>query len=1749
MASPSLGPIPSKSIAVPPTKLEKYLEKFVPLNVQKVCRLQSTDSGQEWLPPLPFGFRHTGAVGVIDISGFTTLTTTLAQRFGSGGGAKIRNIINPVFSGLIDCVHRHNGSVVKFVGDALICCWAAESPSPENLIKPAAEHAMARTGSQVDTITNMPDACAKATLSAILCCCEILQTFRGYTIRIPEHFPEDRAKSEASLLSTFSSHTGRESPYHEPGFRRERREKYVPFALKIHMGLGCGEFSALHVGRAGERVEYFVAGPSVEDAMAILPFTRSGEVGMSAACWNLLTNTVIRNEREITLNESYLDGDGRGCFIIKEDAVDLASLPDVLKNEQEGTAAMMDPNATPSQNEGKGSVRYNDYIHESLSRILQDLENEEDVEVMHNELRNICAVFVRLPKLGATDDPMEMLLTAQSVMIVILEAIHRYEGTIRQFNVDDKGATALLVWGVEGFTHERGDAVFALYAAMEIRDELRGMVGNDFAIGVSEGIVFSGIMGNEARRDGTVLGVAVNEAARLMTEPLSQGGILCTEPLYMEGAEAVEFDPSMRVIMVKGCDAPIPVYLPLRGKQQPEPQSFSTYTSLVGREHELTFIGTVLDRWKDDLMVRLVISGATGLGKTALSAYIKQQAAAIPDAVICESRSSETHKLSPFYSIRVFLTCLFDRVYAQYVETGILEYRVHEAESEKLETVTIARSSTSSSAAHIGTVARDMRLVSRSSSLRQLGRSHLRKKVSSIMTLLRESGRSLDVLNDLLGFNQERLRSSSPLLAANFSSEIVAVVSRLLNKLTMHLRIKVMILCEDLQWHDAAGYAILVDLVKRCPKVFFYTTSRPIQEYTNDIQAANFTGLVTSEFTSHIELQPLNRPKSMALAQSVLQSETTDPRLLDLIWQRSQGNPMIIELICESLRVTSQLPLPNANHPRGSSSAKSGRESDVNNTMPRIRAFELKREIPMPVDVRSAIISQVDRVPAALKRILRVASVAGQYFTLGEVAHVLCETHKSTDNPLPWTSISSLYDYISKVDTLNMLVPATDLPGLMIGDDTSPYTAMGFRHIVLKQCIYASLPPDRREDLHNSFANYYTALLTPLNKKDALPMLVFHLDHCSGNGARKIKYAEMAFVFYAEESRHAELGLAAYDRLIKLLEDYPEDVPFDKIQLARHHRRLAQLYEQNWDYTAGVMECKAALAILNVKLPTPGSIGHKLKLLRQMLVQYRILNAKDDARREQLGLAAFESEAGKFKKITPVSNDNEEHAVPERIRHITEVLEIYRTMLTQLSLMGRPDYNAFLCLTGLTFSSALATSKPAYLAFYSMALGFGLLNRCKFKLSSKYIALGAEYLERCPNSADTLFARQTYVRYLYAVGNWSLCEKFAREVNALYEAQNMQGSPLAHLNATIFSSCLHTLGRRQEYTDVLIKMYKTLSECDVTGGLGHHPACSIAAAMSQAVEKVEMLNWYRIAQEQVLDASHAEAFTPHYRYTDLMLMLAVEVIQIQSANQEELEVWVQAALETCGFLIQCAEKIPVKMPSMHTIHLNIFYIISSWALHLKEVAINEHPRSSANRELLAITKLVRHIIRQTSKNRTCTLNDFTAHCAKGLQVLLQHGDAYKCAHMWKRCIAVHRLNGALTSFYAAMLIARLTRLERAFGIPGSWDTTGKRSTSDLDAARLSLTCRINSGRSKIVPYPLPSTCSFILSPSEVIPLHHILNVQWAERVLIACECQWELTILRRVCGKHNLNLFAAAIDAPRPSAMVSMDWRPLDDHR
>jgi class 3 adenylate cyclase/tetratricopeptide (TPR) repeat protein len=70
----------------------------------------------------PDGWRTSGAVLVIDITGFTALTERLAER-GPGGAEALAGILNASFGDVIDRIRAHGGDVVSFAGDAILAVW------------------------------------------------------------------------------------------------------------------------------------------------------------------------------------------------------------------------------------------------------------------------------------------------------------------------------------------------------------------------------------------------------------------------------------------------------------------------------------------------------------------------------------------------------------------------------------------------------------------------------------------------------------------------------------------------------------------------------------------------------------------------------------------------------------------------------------------------------------------------------------------------------------------------------------------------------------------------------------------------------------------------------------------------------------------------------------------------------------------------------------------------------------------------------------------------------------------------------------------------------------------------------------------------------------------------------------------------------------------------------------------------------------------------------------------------------------------------------------------------------------------------------------------------------------------------------------------------------------------------------------------------------------------------------------------
>ena len=67
--------------------------------------------------------RVRGAALFADVSGFTSLTTTLTHELGpQRGGEEITRLLNCVYDAIISELHLYGGSAISFGGDA-ITCW------------------------------------------------------------------------------------------------------------------------------------------------------------------------------------------------------------------------------------------------------------------------------------------------------------------------------------------------------------------------------------------------------------------------------------------------------------------------------------------------------------------------------------------------------------------------------------------------------------------------------------------------------------------------------------------------------------------------------------------------------------------------------------------------------------------------------------------------------------------------------------------------------------------------------------------------------------------------------------------------------------------------------------------------------------------------------------------------------------------------------------------------------------------------------------------------------------------------------------------------------------------------------------------------------------------------------------------------------------------------------------------------------------------------------------------------------------------------------------------------------------------------------------------------------------------------------------------------------------------------------------------------------------------------------------------
>ncbi|KAJ3100533.1 Adenylate cyclase type 10 [Phlyctochytrium planicorne] len=1210
-----------------------------------------------------------GVVVIVDISGYTKLTDSLARM---GSSERLREILNPPFELIIQTIHAHNGSIIKFAGDSVLAIW---NPAVEKLNMKDEEREEGKRHRRHEEV--LEEILGKV----VQCCCNLMCLFKEYKLQIPDRWAGPNIQGRVSTVappeadySTVSSEKGgggkqTKADRRNSGFvdsflikmndsgvgrknsvRRNQHDATSPGtnplgidSLRIHIGVGIGHFRHVFLGKSkpkaqspiiqlegeeGEgdgqvkpiaapeedrlRIEQFVSGPAVQEAGDMLVYGKTGELALP---FRILSHFRRYIGREPRLNLLIQGGDEKpilpNCCIVRdkfEDIVEILSnlgrefwsssitsdidsawltregiLPSLAKNMEACMKSLIFMDESLQQffnsklkevqkqiqeqkelltggdlmsNNGSLSRKPTKRRSERRSSVTEDardsalaLINLDD----YNQVRRVCIVFIQvqglsLDTIGADSN----LPDLQNFMDAVLVGVNTHGGCCRQLNCDEKGLCALLVWGLEGFAHEKGEEKHAVAAALQIQQSLLAIFGSSFSIGVTAGQVFAGVIGDENRCDGTVLGPCVNLAARIMCQPICTSRVLCDSEIYRACKNDFKFDSDFQALHLKGVQDAVLVYEP-HEKSETDEQSTAGRNGLknvdvsdrmiAGRHKEKEIISDVIGRWLRNERSTLLITGKSGSGKTFLVKNIQDSLKNDETIIVCNAAGHENRQ-SAFFIFEYIIEDISSHL-GHYGWTPGKIRRSRRAldlgPRVSTESAFFDGSSMNASQYRVDARRRTMKSMASQSGMKES--NYLLSKIESSDVLAKQRTASItgeDPLSELLlALGEplstiELLRNMFPRLFGRFTHISTAPVQDVGPRLLSYIS-------RILQTLSKLGFRIAFVL-------------DDVQEYKENLRT-RFNLVCDSKYCIRVPVEKLDRDavaemiKNKFVGQNI---ESIAPSLLTEVFEKTQGNPLVVKIFCTMLFNDENIHVDN-----GVLCRKAGMK-DLNGQS-------------LPSDTGSAVIAQFDKLSSNMKAILRVASVAGQYFHVEEVHYVL------------QASESILSDTISMEEMRQLLQTSDPFDLIQWNNHENRFL---FSHYLIQQGIYTSLVPSRREELHLHFADYYESSMTDENRKDNVPSIISHLMKIPGDEERKKKYLYEAFAISVSNRRSLE-GLEYYNLYKGFCETTPNTEKRELVEEGREERLLMQLYYEMKDLKTAMSHFRQALRLYGLEFPNP----------------------------------------------------------------------------------------------------------------------------------------------------------------------------------------------------------------------------------------------------------------------------------------------------------------------------------------------------------------------------------------------------------------------------------------------------------------------------------------------------------------------------------------------------------------------------------
>src|SRR5215467_4220419 len=242
---------------------------------------------------------------------------------------------------------------------------------------------------------------------------------------------------------------------------------------------------------------------------------------------------------------------------------------------------------------------------------------------LEGERKQVTVLFADLKgsmELIADRDPEEARTILDPVLERMMEAVHRYEGTVNQVMGD--GIMALFGAPIGHEDH----GVRACYAALRMQrrvnlhaDEVQRVGGTpvQIRVGLNSGEVVVRAIGSDLHMDYTAVGQTTHLAAR-MEQIAKAGSILMTGETLRLAEGYVQVNP-LGAVPVKGLETPTPVY-ELTGivlaRSRLQASAGRGLTRFVGRDAELQQLTQALERATTGHGQAVAVVGEAGVGKS-----------------------------------------------------------------------------------------------------------------------------------------------------------------------------------------------------------------------------------------------------------------------------------------------------------------------------------------------------------------------------------------------------------------------------------------------------------------------------------------------------------------------------------------------------------------------------------------------------------------------------------------------------------------------------------------------------------------------------------------------------------------------------------------------------------------------------------------------------------------------------------------------------------------------------------------------------------------------------------------------------------------------------------------------------------------------------------------------------------------------------------------------------------------------------